>query len=91
MFPIQKIRQRLLVLVCIAVVMPEIAAGDLLEEIVVTADYRERTLAELPLSISIINTETINGNAIQHFEELTAIVPNRVRMEADLDTPVGIY
>jgi outer membrane receptor protein involved in Fe transport len=52
------------------------AADDTLEEIVVTADYRERTLAELPLSISVIDAETIKGSAIQHFEELIAIVPN---------------
>jgi iron complex outermembrane receptor protein len=76
MFPTQKIWQRLFAIACLGVVLPVVAAEDLLEEIVVTADYRERTLAELPLSISIIDAETINGNAIQHFEELTTIVPN---------------
>lgn len=52
------------------------AADDLLDEIIVTADYRERALADLPLSISIIDSETINGSAVQHFEELIAMVPN---------------
>ena len=75
-FPIQSIRRCALALACLAYVAPVIAADETLEEIVVTADYRERTLAELPLSISVIDAETINGSAIQHFEELIAIVPN---------------
>ncbi len=76
MHPIQNIRRRALALVIFGAVMPAIAMDDVLEEIVVTADYRERTLAELPLSISVIDAERIRGNAIQHFEELTTIVPN---------------
>lgn len=76
MQPTQNIRQRALALVSLAAVMPAIAMDDVLEEIVVTADYRERTLAELPLSISVIDADTIRGDAIQHFEELTTIVPN---------------
>jgi len=52
------------------------AANDVLDEIVVTADYRERAAAELPLSISMIDAETIKGSAVQHFEELIAAVPN---------------
>ena len=56
--------------------LPTYAADEELEEIIVTADYRERTLAELPLSISVIDAEKIAGAAVQHFEELIATVPN---------------
>lgn len=63
-----------LILLLISITVP--AADTVLEEIIVTADYRERALADLPLSISIINADTINGSAAQHFEELIAIVPN---------------
>jgi outer membrane receptor protein involved in Fe transport len=75
-FPNQSIRHYAFALACLPCVAPVIAADDTLEEIVVTADYRERTLAELPLSVSVIDAATINGSAIQHFEELIAIVPN---------------
>ena len=61
---------------CFAPVLPANAANDVLEEIIVTADYRERTLAELPLSISVIDAQAVRGHAVQHFEELIAIVPN---------------
>jgi len=75
-FPIQSIRRRAVALACLGCTAPVLATDNVLEEIVVTADYRERNLAELPLSISVIDAETINGSAIQHFEELIAIVPN---------------
>ena len=49
---------------------------EVLEEIVVTADYRERTAAELPASISVLDERTINAAAVQHFEELIQLIPN---------------
>ena len=73
MFPKQSTRRCAIALACLA---PAVVAAESLEEIVVTADYRERTLAELPLSISVIDAATIKGSAVQHFEELIAIVPN---------------
>ncbi len=47
-----------------------------LDEIVVTADLGERALDEVPVSISVIDARAIDGLAVQHFEELTAYVPN---------------
>ena len=47
-----------------------------LDEIIVTADFRERTLIDVPLSLSVIDAETIAGAATQHFEELVSMVPN---------------
>lgn len=49
---------------------------EVLEEIVVTADFRERTARELPLSISVLDREMISQSAVQHFEELVFSVPN---------------
>jgi outer membrane receptor protein involved in Fe transport len=51
-------------------------ADEVLEEIIVTADFRERTARELPLSISVLDRETISAAAVQHFEELVFSVPN---------------
>ncbi len=55
---------------------PALAAADTIEEIVVTADYRERALSELPTSATVLDADEIDALAVQHFEELTAVVPN---------------
>ncbi len=47
-----------------------------IDEITVTADFRERALADVPFSVSVINAEFIDEAAVQHFEELINIVPN---------------
>ncbi|MGB5337071.1 MAG: TonB-dependent receptor [Woeseiaceae bacterium] len=49
---------------------------DVLEEIVVTADFRERALQELPSSVTVLDAEFIRANGVQHFEELIDVVPN---------------
>jgi outer membrane receptor protein involved in Fe transport len=51
-------------------------AENAIDEIVVTADFRERSKLEIPSSVTIIDRATIEGSAIQHFEELISIVPN---------------
>ena len=54
-----------------------VAADDVtVEEIVVTADLRERSLDVVPVSISILDSRVIEQQSIQHFEELTYTVPN---------------
>ncbi len=56
--------------------LPGLAAAGAIEEIVVTADLRERTVAELPASVTVLDGAAIDALSIQHFEELTAVVPN---------------
>jgi iron complex outermembrane receptor protein len=46
------------------------------DEIIVTADFRNRPVGELASSITIMNAEFIEEAAVQHFEELVNIVPN---------------
>ena len=53
-----------------------LAAQELLDEIVVTAGFRERSATDTPASITVMDRETIEQAAIQHFEELVSIVPN---------------
>ena len=47
-----------------------------IDEIVVTADFRERPLSELPASVSVLNDAFIEEVAVQHFEELVNVIPN---------------
>jgi outer membrane receptor protein involved in Fe transport len=51
-------------------------AEEAIEEIVVTADFRERPASELPASISLLGPDFIERAAVQHFEELVNLVPN---------------
>ncbi len=51
-------------------------AEEVIDEIVVTADFRGRTATELPVSVSVLDAATIEEAAVQHFEELVNIVPN---------------
>jgi outer membrane receptor protein involved in Fe transport len=47
-----------------------------IEEIVVTADFRERSASEIPASITTLDADQVEQLSIQHFEELINVVPN---------------
>jgi outer membrane receptor protein involved in Fe transport len=51
-------------------------ADEVLEEIIVTADFRGRTADEMPASITVLGQDSIEQLAVQHFEELVLFVPN---------------
>jgi len=53
-----------------------IFADDVIDEIVVTADFRGRSSSKIPASITVLDSEAIQQAAVQHFEELVFIVPN---------------
>jgi outer membrane receptor protein involved in Fe transport len=73
-------RRSVLASVALLLVHPALAqapaAGEPIEEIVVTADFRERTADELPSSVSVLDGDEIGALAVQHFEELIPVVPN---------------
>lgn len=45
-------------------------------EVTVTASLRPETLAEVPASITVLDRDTLELASLQHFEELTQLVPN---------------
>jgi len=47
-----------------------------LEEIVVTADFRESPIEDLPVSVTVIDREQLRATTQQHFEEAIRSVPN---------------
>jgi iron complex outermembrane recepter protein len=47
-----------------------------LEEIVVTATFREQSVAELPLSVTVLDPAELQVGGAQHFEEVIREVPN---------------
>lgn len=55
---------------------PLIAQAQAIEEIVVTADFRERAANEIPVSVTTLDAAEIEQLSVQHFEELINVVPN---------------
>lgn len=58
------------------VLAQETAVDEGIDEIVVTADFRERAADELPSSVTVLEGDEIDALAVQHFEELIGVVPN---------------
>ena len=52
------------------------SAEEVIDEIVVTADFRTRPASEIAGSVSVIDTSFIEQASTQHFEELVNVVPN---------------
>ncbi len=57
------------------VAMP-VAAEPLPEVVVVASQLRGTELATVPASITVLDPTTIQRGAVQHFEELTPLIPN---------------
>ena len=53
-----------------------VAADDTLQEIVVTASLRPSSVAELPQSVTVIESETLRAAGVQHFEDVLNLVPD---------------
>ncbi len=47
-----------------------------LEEVIVSAEFRQSPAIELDSSITVLDRETIESATLQHFEEMIALVPN---------------
>lgn len=60
---------------CVSCATSSIAAEPI-DEIIVSADFRERSLLEVPSSVTVLDRSMIEQAAVQHFEELIATVPN---------------
>ncbi len=62
------------------ILLSAVSAGaeedSVVDEIVVTADFRERPVRQLPASVSVLDAGFIESSAVQHFEELVNVVPN---------------
>jgi outer membrane receptor protein involved in Fe transport len=69
---------RLLVLAVVAAAPPQLvlAQPGTPEEIVVTADFRESRIEELPVSVTVLDRELLKATTQQHFEEAIRSVPN---------------
>jgi outer membrane receptor protein involved in Fe transport len=67
---------RTLAIVWLLSLSSTLCAATTIDEIIVTADFRERPASELPASVTVLGAEVIEKLAVQHFEELVNVVPN---------------
>jgi outer membrane receptor protein involved in Fe transport len=61
-----------------------------LEEVVVTAQLREETLAEVPISIVAVSGEQIENRGIDSFQALSQSMPNVFINENQIDSTISI-
>jgi len=47
-----------------------------LEEVLVTADLREKNLQQLPASATVLDAHTLDIAGVQHFQDVLGLVPN---------------
>jgi len=52
------------------------AAQNRMDTLVVTGDFREAELQEIPSSISVVDQQTIEERGAEHLEEILALTPN---------------
>src|SRR5210317_2020521 len=57
-------------------VAPVVVPAQVIEEIIVTADFRERPASEIPASVTVLDADAVGQLTVQHFEELINVVPN---------------
>ena len=67
-----------------------IAFTQTLEEVIVTAQMREQSLQDVPISVSAIDGETISNRSIDSLSSLSASVPNFMVVETQIDTSISI-
>jgi len=66
------------------------AFSQTLEEVVVTAQIREQSLQDVPISVSAIDGEVIEDRSVDNLESLSASVPNFYVAETQIDTTISI-
>src|SRR6187551_120797 len=58
------------------VTLAAVAEDTSLDEVVVTAELRDRTLRQLPASITVLDSHTLELAGVQHFQDVLGLVPN---------------
>ena len=70
--------------------LPMNAEAQALEEVVVTAQIREQSLQDVPISVTAIDGEVIEDRSVDNLSSLSASVPNFYVAETQIDTTISI-
>lgn len=65
-------------------------AGPRLEEVIVTAQKREESLQDVPISVAAVEAEKLEKAGIENLEDLTAYMPNIHFTETGISTQVRV-
>jgi len=68
----------------------EITSERILEEIVVTAQKREQSLQDVPISVNVMTGNKMNEAGINNIENLSAFVPNLIMSETGIGNNIYI-
>lgn len=82
-------RKALVGALALAITAPT-AMAQMLEEVVVTAQKREQTLKDVPISISAVSGKTIENRSIDDLASLSASIPNFFISENQIDSTLSI-
>src|ERR1700674_3092883 len=63
-------------ILCLFSAPPALPADDTLQEIVVTATLRATSAADLPQSVTVLDSDTLRGAGVQHFEDVLGLIPD---------------
>ena len=61
-----------------------------LEEIIVTAQKRQETLQDVPISVSVIGANVLNDAGLDKIEDIQAYVPNLQMTESGISTQMYV-
>ena len=85
-----KIRFFNVVFVAILLITSPSVFTQTLEEVVVTAQLREQSLQDVPISVSAVDGEAIEDRSVDNLSSLSASVPNFYVAETQIDTTISI-
>jgi len=71
-------------LIAAVLIMSPMLMAQTLEEVVVTAQIREQSLQDVPISISAISGEDIADRSVDNLQSLSASVPNFMVVETQI-------
>jgi|TARA_B100002003_G_scaffold146783_2_gene135881 outer membrane receptor protein involved in Fe transport len=76
--------------IVLLMILPVSVWAQILEEIIVTAQKREQSLQDVPISVSAVSGETIENRSINSLSDLSRSVPNLYITENQIDSTIQV-
>jgi outer membrane receptor protein involved in Fe transport len=76
--------------IAVALALPNLVQAQVLEEVIVTAQKRAQSLADVPISVAAVSGDVIANRNIQSLASLSESVPNLFITESQIDSRIQI-
>ena len=76
--------------IAVALALPNLVQAQVLEEVIVTAQKRTQSLADVPISVAAVSGDVIANRNIQSLASLSESVPNLFITESQIDSRIQI-